>query len=178
MSPRPLCGRADEVDRTRAALRRTLRTGKGQSSSISGEAGIGKTANLDAIAEQAQGMGFAVGTSKAEELDQVAQMTPLLVALRSRPAPLLSRDDFAKLATLCWRQLWLVDRLTSLLEKRVMRFPVLLAVDDIHRADHLSVFALRIIPRHLASFPFVWIFTTRPGPATWWLRSSATLPSR
>jgi DNA-binding CsgD family transcriptional regulator/tetratricopeptide (TPR) repeat protein len=49
-----------------------------------------------------------------------------------------------------------------MLEELVLKSPLLIAIDDIHWADQLSMFALRIIPRRLAGFPIAWILTSRP----------------
>ena len=58
---------------------------------LRGEAGIGKTALVQAIATQAAEAGFAVGFGKAEELHQIAAGAPLLVALRSGTEPTARR---------------------------------------------------------------------------------------
>jgi DNA-binding CsgD family transcriptional regulator/tetratricopeptide (TPR) repeat protein len=110
-------------------------------------------------------MGFSVGVSKAEEFDQIAPMAPLLLALRSGSAPLLSRDDFADLAPLYQQQLWLVERLTATLEQRAMKSPLLIAIDDLQWADRLTVFALRVMPAHLVGSPIIWLLASRPEPA-------------
>jgi nucleoside-triphosphatase THEP1 len=67
---------------------------------LTGEAGIGKTVFVRAVAEQAAGTGFAVGIGKAEEIGQIAPGAPLLIALRSGGRPLLSAKEFGGLAPL------------------------------------------------------------------------------
>jgi len=138
--------------------------GRRGSSSYQASLVSGKTALAHAIADQAKRIGFGVGFGKAEEHDGIAPMAPLLEALRSGTQPLLSATDFAELAPLSGQQLWLVDRLTSKLEERALHSPVLVAIDDVHWADRLSVFALRIAPGRLAGSPIVWLLATRPHP--------------
>ena len=157
----PLRGRDGELDRTSEILQRVLDTGQGALIVIVGDAGIGKTAILNAVVDRARGLGFSTGVGRAHEREQIAPMTPLLEALRSGPAPLLSRANFTDLAPLYGHQPWLVDRLTAMLEERLLKSPLLIAIDDIHWADELSIFALRIIPRRLAGFPITWLLTSR-----------------
>lgn len=160
-----LRGRGDEVSGVLSLLRGTARTGRGRMIVIAGEPGIGKSAILRVVNEQASRTGFAVGASKAEEIDQVAPGAPLLVALRSGPHPLLDGDAFTSLAPLYQRPLWLVDRISTLLEQLAGHAPVLIAIDDIQWADPLTRFALRILPARLAESPVVWVIASRFSPA-------------
>jgi DNA-binding CsgD family transcriptional regulator/tetratricopeptide (TPR) repeat protein len=161
---RPLRGREPEIARAVGVLRRTKTSGQSSLIFLSGEPGIGKTALLNAIADHGRELAFAVGLSKAEEFDQIAPMAPLLLALRSGSAPLLSRDDFAELAPLYQQQLWLVERLTATLEQRATRSPLLIAIDDAQWVDRLTLFALRIMPPHLVGSPIVWLLASRLHP--------------
>ena len=161
----PLRGRDEELARANAILRRTVTTGQGGVIIVSGEPGIGKSALLHAIGEQASEMTFAIGAGKAEELHQIAPMQPLLVALRSGRSPLLSRNEFVELAPLYNQQLWLVDRLGAMLEERALQSPLLIVIDDVQWADHLSAFALRVMPGRLAGSAIVWLLATRLHPA-------------
>ncbi|WP_093782463.1 helix-turn-helix transcriptional regulator [Actinacidiphila guanduensis] len=160
-----LRGRGDEMSRVLSLLRRVEQTGQGAAVFVRGEPGIGKTALLDAVSEQASRLGFRVGLGKAEEQNQIAPMAPLLAALRFGSRPLLSAEAFADLAPLYRQQLWLVDRLASVLEEHAMRSPLLIAVDDVQWADRLTVFALRTLPVRLADVPVVWMLSSRPDPA-------------
>ncbi|WP_188188469.1 helix-turn-helix transcriptional regulator [Nonomuraea sp. SYSU D8015] len=161
MSPTVLRGRAEEMARALAVLRAAVRTGQGAVLLIRGEPGIGKSALAAEIGAQAARIGFLVGAGKAEESDQIAPLAPLVVALRSGPAPLLSQADFSGLVSLYDRRLWLVDRMAALLEERAMRGPVLIVVEDVQWADPLTMFALRVMPGRLTGSPVVWVLTTR-----------------
>jgi DNA-binding CsgD family transcriptional regulator/tetratricopeptide (TPR) repeat protein len=160
-----LRGRTEELARIAAVLRTAKETARGAVVGVSGVAGIGKSALLDAAAAHAARTGFAVGAGKAEDNGQVAPMAPLLVALRSGPAPLLSGTTFTDLAPLYDRHVWFVDSLAGAVAERARRTPVLVIVDDLQWADELSLFALRVLPGRLAHAPVVWLLATRPGPA-------------
>src|SRR6478672_10549914 len=99
-----LRGRSDAMSRALTALARAARTGQGALVVISGEPGIGKSAVLREVVEQAS---------------------------RSGPQPLLPGDAFASLASLYDKPLWLVDRISALLEELAVHAPVLIAIDDV-----------------------------------------------
>lgn len=164
MSHTVLRGRSDAMSRALGALRRASSTGQGALIVISGEPGIGKSAVLRAVVEQASRTGFAVGSGKAEQGDQIAPGAPLLVALRSGPRPLLPGEAFASLAPLYDNPLWLVDRISALLEEMALSTPVLIAIDDVQWSDRLTRFALRVLPSRLAGSPVVWVLTSRWAP--------------
>ncbi|WP_319451051.1 MULTISPECIES: helix-turn-helix transcriptional regulator [unclassified Mycobacterium] len=159
-----LRGRSEAMSQALSALRRAARTGQGALVVISGEPGIGKSAVLRAVVEQAGRSGFIVGSGKAEHGDQIAPGAPLLVSLRSGPQPLLPGDAFASLAPLYDKPLWLVDRIGALLEELAATAPVLVAIDDLQWADRLTRFALRVLPARLSGSPVVWLVTSRWAP--------------
>ncbi|MFG1931487.1 AAA family ATPase [Mycobacterium sp. NPDC048908] len=156
-----LRGRSVAMAKALTALDRAARTGQGALVVISGEPGIGKSAVLRSVVEQASRAGFKVGSGKAEQNDQIAPGAPLLVSLRSGPTPLLPGDAFASLAPLYDQPLWLVDRISALLEELAVHGPVLIAIDDVQWADRLTRFALRVLPARLAGSPVVWAVTSR-----------------
>lgn len=156
-----LIGRGGELRRALDVLRETAERGDGAVLIVTGEAGIGKTAMLGAIAEQAAGLGYTVGVGKADEIGQIAPGAPLLVALRSGLRPLLSADEFAGLAPWHSQPLWLVDRIADLLDEHAQTAPILLAVDDYQWADPLSRFALQVLSGRMAGLPVVWLLTSR-----------------
>jgi DNA-binding CsgD family transcriptional regulator len=164
MARMALRGRSDAMSRALNAVNRAARTGQGALVVVTGEPGIGKSAVLAAVVEQAGRSGFTVGTGKAEQGDQIAPGAPLLVSLRSGPQPLLPGDAFASLAPLYDKPLWLVDRISALLEELAARAPVLIAIDDVQWADRLTRFALRVLPARLAGSPVVWVVASRFAP--------------
>ena len=87
------------------------------------------------------------------------------MSLRSGPQPLVTGDDFASLAPLYDKPLWLVDRIGALLEELALSASVLISIDDVQWADRLSRFALRVLPARLAGSPVVWVVTSRWAPS-------------
>jgi DNA-binding CsgD family transcriptional regulator/tetratricopeptide (TPR) repeat protein len=172
----PLRGRDVELGRVVGVLRRAKESGRGAVVLVSGDAGIGKSAVLAAVAARAPELGFAVGTGKAEDNGRIAPMAPLLLALRSGPAPLLSGATFGDLAPLYDRHLWFVDSLADALAERAGETPVLVVVDDLHWADELTLFALRILPGRLAHRPVVWLLAGRPNPENTIMRVTESAP--
>ncbi len=156
-----LRGRAPDIARALAVLRETADRGDGAALVVTGEAGIGKTAFLDAVAEEAVTLGYAVGVGKAEEIGQIAPGVPLLVALRSGARPLLSAAEFAGLAPLHSQPLWLVDRIADILDEHARTVPILIVVDDYQWTDPLSRFAVQVLAGRTAGLPVIWVLATR-----------------
>jgi DNA-binding CsgD family transcriptional regulator/tetratricopeptide (TPR) repeat protein len=156
-----LRGREAELAVLLGVLMESARTGEGVLVAVSGEPGIGKSSLLRAVADEATQLGFRVGTGKADQVDQVAPGTPLLVALRSGPRPVLDDTEFSSLASVYDRQLWLVDRLAAILEDIATHTPVLISIDDVQWVDALTRFALRVLPGRLAASPVAWLLMSR-----------------
>jgi DNA-binding CsgD family transcriptional regulator len=160
-----LQGRATEMGAAAAALSRASNAGEGGVVLVLGPPGIGKTAMLEALVAEAQGRGFVVGRSKADQGDQIAPMAPLLLALRSGKNPLLSDAAFAELTPFRDQPVWLIDRIVGALEERALRAPVLVVVDDVQWADRLTLSCLGIMPSRLTGSPVVWLLSARDGSA-------------
>jgi hypothetical protein len=151
----PLRGRDVPLDQVRRLLDQVVAERTAAAITVVGDRGIGKTAFLRAVASDAEHCGFSVGSGTGAHTAP-APMATLFSALRSGGAPLLSQAHFDELGQLHDRQLRLVDRLAGLLESLAASGPLLVAFDDVHSADPLSVFALRILPGRLARLPVVW----------------------
>ena len=160
-----LRGRTRELALTTAALRRARDGGHGSTLLVGGEPGIGKTALLSEVHQQARDLGFAMGFGKADRVTQIAAGAPVLLALRSGSAPLLSDDEFARLAGLYEQPLWLVEAIADLLERKSQLTPLLLVIDDLQWADRLSRFALRVLAGKLAASPVVIVGASRGRPS-------------
>jgi DNA-binding CsgD family transcriptional regulator len=152
------------MDRALRSLREVKRTRQSSAVLVCGEAGIGKTAFAAELTEQARRMGFAIAASKADGLNQTVPWAALIGALRSGPKPMLSDDDFRGLAQFFDQQIWMVERLASLIEGHTLNAPALVAIDDVQWADRLSVFALRALLLRLARSPVMWLLTMRLDP--------------
>ncbi|MFR9778454.1 AAA family ATPase [Micromonospora sp. MS34] len=161
MDRRRLRGRESEMGVLRRLLDDVAESGSAAAALVHGEPGIGKTALLDATIQYAAECGFRVAYGRAEENDQVAPLASLLEALRHGPAPLLTGADLAALPLHQEQRYWLVEQVAGLIESQASRTPIMIAVDDLHWADPLSRFALRVLPVRLRGSPVCWALTSR-----------------
>jgi DNA-binding CsgD family transcriptional regulator len=148
-----------------SALRGSCLHGTSASVLISGPAGIGKTALLAEICEQATRMKIRVGWSKCDPIEQVWPGAPVIAALRAGRDPVTTAEQYEQIATLVSEPLLLADRIASVLEELAAVEPLLIAIDDLQWADRVSRFLLRSLVSRLAGLPVVWIFAGRDDPS-------------
>jgi DNA-binding CsgD family transcriptional regulator len=148
-----------------SALRGSCQHGTSASVLISGPAGIGKTALLAEICEQATRMKIRVGRSKCDPIEQVWPGAPVIAALRAGRDPVTTAEQYEQIATLVGEPLLLADRIASLLEGLTAVEPLLIAIDDLQWADRVSRFLLRSLVSRLGGLPVVWIFASREDPS-------------
>jgi DNA-binding CsgD family transcriptional regulator len=159
----PLRGRDVPLHEARRLLDKVVAERTAAAITVLGDRGIGKTSFLHAVASDAEHRGFSVGLGTGAHTVSTPMAT-MYSALRSGSVPLLSQERFDELGQLQERQLWLVDRLAALLESLAVSGPLLVAFDDVHLADPLSVFTLRILSGRLARLPVVWLFAGDQTP--------------
>jgi DNA-binding CsgD family transcriptional regulator len=148
-----------------SALRAAGQHGTSASVLICGPAGIGKTAVLAEVCEQATRMKIRVGWSKCDPIEQVWPGAPVIAALRAGRDPLTTADQYEQIAGAVSEPLLLADRIASRLEELAAVQPLLIAIDDLQWADRVSRFLLRSLVSRLAGQPVVWIFASRDEPA-------------
>jgi DNA-binding CsgD family transcriptional regulator len=139
--------------------------GRGGVLLIDGEPGIGKSEILAQVVNEAASRSFSLASAEAGELGQQIPFAPLLTALPELLGGLTS-DAFRSDAPEAWMPV--VDHIRTLLERRAEASPVLVSLDDLQFADPATLFALRLLPRQLASYSLVWSLarcTARPGDA-------------
>lgn len=129
----PLAGRADELDRLRDAWQRAL-AGTFQLVLLTGEGGVGKTRLATELACEAEAAGAIVlfgGWSPAggEPCEGLTEALGPPVPAAAGPA---DRDA-------------MFEALAASLAARALESPVLVVLDDLHRADRTSFLALRHI---------------------------------
>ncbi len=130
---------------------------------VSGPTGIGKTALLAEICHQAAPLRFQVAASKCDQIGQVWPGAPVIALLRAGPAPLAGAAEYEQITRLIAEPLILADRIASRLEQAAAAGPLLIAIDDLHWADQVSLFTLRTVISRLIGLPVVWLLASRDG---------------
>ena len=147
--------------RALSALRGASQHGANAAVLVSGPMGIGKTALLAEICQQAVPLKFQVAGSKCDEVEQVWPGAPVIALLRAGPAPLVGAAEYEQITRVIAEPLILADRIASRLEQAAAAGPLLIAIDDLHWADRTSLFTLRTVISRLIGLPVVWLLTSR-----------------
>ncbi|MEJ2858449.1 MULTISPECIES: ATP-binding protein [unclassified Saccharothrix] len=146
-----LVGRERELDRLRAGVD-ALARGRGAALVVEGEPGIGKTALVKAVCEDAAARGFRVCKGAGDELGRSLPLLPLLDALST------ARSDPGATAT--------AERLLARVDDLCAIGPVVLVVDDLQWADTATVAVWRRLARLVPQLPLLLIGVLRPLPRT------------
>src|SRR3984885_4776620 len=160
----PLRGRSEPMASALSALRGACQHGTSSSVQISGPAGIGKTALLAEICQQATRSKIRAGRSTCDPIEQVWPGAPVIAALRAGRDPLTLAAEYEQIAGAVSEALLLADRIASRLEDIAAVQPLLIAIDDLQWADRVSRFLLRSLLPRLAGLPVVWMLASRDNP--------------
>ncbi|WP_309113574.1 BREX system ATP-binding domain-containing protein [Saccharothrix sp.] len=144
-----LVGRERELDRLRAGVD-ALARGRGAALVVEGEPGIGKTALVKAVCEDAAARGFRVCKGAGDELGRSLPLLPLLDALSA------ARSDPGATAT--------AERLLARVDDLCAIGPVVLVIDDLQWADAATVAVWRRLARLVPQLPLLLIGVLRPLP--------------
>jgi class 3 adenylate cyclase/tetratricopeptide (TPR) repeat protein len=183
----PLTGRHDELAFLRAQWRRSVRDRRSTVVLLAGEAGLGTTRLIEELALDPWGpegklpgagqpivvratypaYGGLGGPRVAADI--IRQLGPTgdphidarVRSLAGELHPSLKSIDPAALQS---EQLWAFRRL---LEMKTDEGPILLAVDDIHRATDRTIDLLRELAVRVVDVPLVLILAGRPDPPAW-----------
>jgi DNA-binding SARP family transcriptional activator len=178
---RPLIGRERELAKLETWLAEAWAGASGVAA-IVGEAGIGKTRLLAELTASAGRRGGSVLLANAHESEQVLPFGPWVSALRQDAA--LGHPDVLKGLGASWLAelarlfpelreasqplspdptdpLGLFDALTRLIRHIALRQPVLLALEDLHWADDMSLRFLGFLGRRLRDAPLLVVLTAR-----------------
>jgi DNA-binding CsgD family transcriptional regulator/tetratricopeptide (TPR) repeat protein len=126
-SSRGLIGRDAEIDQATAALG-TAASGTPQVLLVGGDAGIGKTSLVNAVADLAGAQGFMVLVGHCLDIDDGTRLRPVREALRRAGDDLVESWDDAS-----------VERLASVVSELAAACPVLLLLEDLHWADRSTI---------------------------------------
>lgn len=124
-------GRDDELARCDAAAARVAQ-GSVELVLVAGEAGSGKTTLVDAVADARAGAGWTVARGRCPEVDGAPPAWPWTEVLRDLGAP--EAEEATPFA-----------RGRAVLEALGDRSPVLVTLDDLHRADDETLRLLRMV---------------------------------
>lgn len=168
-----LVGRDKELAFVRAEVA-GLSEGRATVLAIEGEAGIGKTRLVEAIADDARSRGMVVLCGRAHPFERTRPFGVVAAALGLEPrsphprsaaigALLADRSAGAPGSTgdLQYR---IVEEIVDLVDTACAERPVLLVAEDIHWADTASLLTLLSIARRLPLAPLLAVVTTRPSP--------------
>lgn len=154
-----LLGREAELREADVALERAL-AGQGTALLVTGEAGIGKSSVLEAIAELARRRGFEVAWGRAWEVGGAPSFWPWMQIFAALGCawqePLSSAADAAA-------RFAHYDRVAIHLTERAAEAPLVLLLDDVHAADEASVLLLLFLVQRLATQPVVIVAAAREG---------------
>lgn len=191
----PFVGRAEELVQLKTAMTEAL-AGRGRVVLLVGEPGIGKTRTAQELTAEARAAGFDVLCGRAWEDEGAPAFWPWVKALRTW----LERLDAPALCTVCGPEapviaqlipvvaeripglavqprlepaqarFRLFDAVTRLLRRAAAIRPVLLVLDDLHRADVPSLRLLQFLTREIADARLLVVCTYRdlddyPGQA-------------
>src|SRR5438128_2096473 len=177
----PLIGRESELIRLRQALDRASR-GDGQVVAITGEAGIGKSSVLMALATDAHARGIRVLLGRSYQTEQVLAFGPWVDAFRSGQV-VAEVEVFGGLAPL-WRaelarllpqldaegaeparhppdHLLLFEAATELVRSLSAKEPVVVMLEDVHWADEMSLRLMAFLARRIRSSRILVVLTLR-----------------
>jgi DNA-binding NarL/FixJ family response regulator len=171
-------GREREQTAIAAIVDRVVEGGSGAIVVIEGEPGIGKTTLLNDVAARARSRGVVTAVAAVDPMAASRPFGVMLDALGCRTdASDPVRAEVARLALGAGYE----PQRFSLLVEPVGRFavqeaildlvedmsaaaPLVLGVDDVHRADQATLATLEALSRRLGDVPAVVIVTSHPGP--------------
>jgi DNA-binding CsgD family transcriptional regulator len=147
--------------RALSVLRGAHRHGTGGVLLVCGPAGIGKTALLAEVCRQAGRLRVRCATGTCDPIEQVSPCAPLIAALRSGREPLVDVEQYERIVGSAHEPLLLAERIASALEHAAAAGPILIAIDDVHRADPVSRFVIRALLSRRLALPVVWLLAGR-----------------
>jgi DNA-binding CsgD family transcriptional regulator/tetratricopeptide (TPR) repeat protein len=166
-----MVGREDELRRLDGLVRQVAQ-GRAGLVWVQGEAGIGKSALVDAVAARASQAGCSVLRGAGDELEQAFPLRLMADALAVSPR---SPDEYrARIARLLCGEangpgvvdpvLAAGERLLELVDRLCTDRPLVLVTEDLHWADEASLLLWNRLARALNQIPLLLVGTSRPVP--------------
>lgn len=167
-APSDLVGRASELARLRAAA--DLATAGAQVVLVAADAGGGKSALVAAFRAERAGAGWGTAVGRCPEVDGAppawAWRELVEEILAAHPA---DTDPDGRLAALragptsAQETFWIARAVVDLLRGAARSGPLLLVLDDLHRAEGETLQLLRSVVEGLAGSPVLVVATVRPA---------------
>ncbi|MCO7194029.1 AAA family ATPase, partial [Pseudonocardia sp. McavD-2-B] len=164
-------GRVAELDLLADALRDAV-AGGASAVLLGGDAGVGKTRLVSEFGRTATSGGAVVLSGRALDIADAPPFWPVVSALReqSRTRGALGRECAAALSRLDRAdgpagRVEMLGELAAVVERAARRGPVVLVVDDLHRADRSTRDLFAYLLAALSSSPVLLVGTYRDDPA-------------
>lgn len=156
--------RGDVLEAVRRVLERA-HAGHGRALFIVGEAGLGKTAVLEAAIDHARGQ-FRIGIGRGDAVETALPFGLIGQALEHLLGAALLADDLLVPSGAAASDVSAATRYYATLRRlrEAATAPLLLALDDVHWSDPDSLAFLHILCRRIATLPLAVLATTRPWP--------------
>jgi DNA-binding CsgD family transcriptional regulator len=165
-------GRDAELAVLRESLQ-VVRAGTQRLVLVEGEPGIGKSALLRALAQDALPAGFVVHAGRAQEIDHDRPFGALIAALGGgvfEGALASSRGALPDFAPSPADRFRVIDTLVEHIASECERVPMVLVLDDIQWADSATLFAVQQLNDRLALTRLALVLASRPIPRSAELR--------
>jgi ATP/maltotriose-dependent transcriptional regulator MalT len=168
-------GRERELAAVLAAVERARQQSYGALLLLEGEAGIGKTTVLGAVAAAVARRGVAVVRAESSQLERTRPFGPLhdafaaagreaLQELLATPTDRSTAERRSPLQTVPADRSATIERFAALVEAWTEEVPVLLVVDDLHWADPATLAAIGRLHRVTEHHALVVVAALRPVP--------------
>ncbi|MCZ7528841.1 MAG: AAA family ATPase [Acidimicrobiia bacterium] len=154
----PVFGREAELEQIDRVID-DLVEGTGRALVLEGEAGIGKTHLVNAVGARARARGVTVVVAGFEELERTRPGTVLFGL--GRALGIESGSSGYQADTTPFR---LIDSVVDAIAEAATSTPMLVAVEDLHWGDDLSLRGLDAISRRTSSLAAALVVTMRPSP--------------
>jgi len=175
----PLFGRQAELGRLRQLLEEAIR-GRGNTATVMGEAGIGKTRLVTTLVADALSHGCRVLIGRCHESDSILPFGPWVDACRSGQistdeeilgalhptrraelSRLLPEAGMAGPPPTSDSALPLFESVAQLIEQVAARQPLVLVLEDLHWADEMSLRLLAFVSRRISTWAALLVTTAR-----------------